>query len=210
MQSRWWLRANVILAIILCLTLNVLAAEFMAYTRVDLTKQKLYTLSEGTKAMLAENQEPIILRLVYSESQAAGFPALQSYALRIRGMLEEYVRRSHGMLTLEIIHPEPFSEEEDRAVALGMKAVPLDQAGTKLYLGVSASNSTDQLGAIGFLDPEREAWIEYDISKMLYQLAHPTKPMIGLMTNLPMLGEGGFGQPSPHGQYGSRCKRSMM
>ena len=94
--------------------------------RVDLTEQGLYTLSDGTLRILAKVEDPVTLKLYYSEHATGELQQFRSYATRVRELLEEIAARSDGQVTLEVIDPEPFSEAEDQAAAYGLQAIPLN------------------------------------------------------------------------------------
>jgi ABC-type uncharacterized transport system involved in gliding motility auxiliary subunit len=99
------------------------------------------------------------------------------------------VSHSNGKLTLKVIDPQPFSEEEDRATELGISSVPISATGEKLYLGLAATNSTDGKESIPYLDPERDEQLEYDVAKLVYKLSSTRKPVIGWLSSLPMSGD---------------------
>ena len=94
---------------------------------------------------------------------------------RVREMLEAYAARAGGKIQLELLDPEPFSPTEDRAVAFGLQGVPLDQSGEQVYFGLAATNSTDDQEIISFFQPERERFLEYDLTKLIHTLANPAK-----------------------------------
>ncbi len=177
-------------------TLVVLAVLFVAAmlvinpllrgARVDLTENRLYTLSEGTRNILGSIQEPIHLYLFFSDKASADIPQLRTYYQRVREMLEEMAARSGGKLRLEVIDPLPFSEEEDRASAFGLQAVPADAAGNQIYFGLAGTNATDGEQVIPFLQPDKEALLEYDVAKLVHTLSHPKKPVVGLLSGLDM------------------------
>src|SRR5262249_44545087 len=121
---------------------NVVAGRFLA-SRIDLTAEHLYTLSSGTRNTLAKIDEPITLRFYYSTRLGDEVPSYGVYAQRVREMLDQYVAKAHGKLRLEVYNPQPFSDVEDRAVAFGLKGVPLDAQGEQVYFGLAATNSTD-------------------------------------------------------------------
>ena len=102
-----------ILAVILCLSVNIFSSNSLRSIRLDLTQQGLYTLSPGSKRILEEIPEPIRLRFYFSEKLATQLPNIKTYGLRVRELLEEYVNLSKGKIRLEIIDPEPFTEAED-------------------------------------------------------------------------------------------------
>jgi ABC-type uncharacterized transport system involved in gliding motility auxiliary subunit len=111
-----------------------------------------------------------------------------TYATRVRDLLEEYAARSGGKLKLTIIEPEPFSEQEDQAVAGGLQGISLTGAGDNAYFGLVGTNSTDDKDTIPFFQANREAALEYDITKMIYNLANPEKRRVGVITSLPVFG----------------------
>jgi gliding motility-associatede transport system auxiliary component len=176
-------------AAMLLVAVNVIAAKTLATVRVDLTQHHLYTLSPGTFATLAKIDEPIVMRFYYSARLGKEIPSYGVYAQRVREMLEEYAAAANGKIELQILDPEPFSPTEDRAVAFGLQGVPVDQGGEQVYFGLAATNSTDDRQIIPFFQPERERFLEYDITKLVHALAFPKKPVIGLMTSLPLEGD---------------------
>ena len=154
--------------------------------RLDLTSSHLYTLSQGTKNILSSIDEPIHLYLFYSDKGSQDLPQLRVYAQRVREMLEEMAARAGGKLKLEVIDPQPYSEDEDRATGYGLQAVPAGQNGEKLFLGLAGTNSTNGKSVIPFLQPSKEAFLEYDVAKLIHELSVPKKPVVGLISGLPM------------------------
>jgi ABC-type uncharacterized transport system involved in gliding motility auxiliary subunit len=179
---------GLLIAAALFVAFNVFSANAFKSARADLTENKLYTLSDGTRHVLDHLQEPITLRFYFSKKLAAEVPTLQSYAQRVQELLEEYVAHSGGKLTLQVSDPEPFSEEEDRAVAYGLEGKPANAAGEVFYFGLAGTNTTDQEETIPFLNEAKEESLEYDITRMVYNLSNPKKKVIGLLTKLPMEG----------------------
>jgi len=171
------------LAIVLLANLTLRGAQ------LDLTEGKLYTLSDGTKHIVSDLKEPVNLYLFFSESAATPIPQIRNHGVRVQELLEQLVARSNGKLTLKVIDPLPFSEEEDRATELGISSVPISATGEKLYLGLAATNSTDGKESIGYLDPERDEQLEYDVAKLIYKLSSAKKPVIGWLSTLPMAGD---------------------
>src|SRR6185437_12207456 len=190
MTSLFSRRARAVIALaaaaILFVAVNVLADKTLRTTRIDLTSQRLYTLSKGTLNTLARIDEPIVLRFYYSPRLGTEIPSYGVYAQRVREMLEEYQAVSHGKIELQVLNPEPFSPTEDRAVAFGLQGVPVDQGGEQVYFGLAATNSTDDQQIIPFFQPDRERFLEYDVTKLIHGLAFPKKPVVGLMTALPL------------------------
>ncbi|HYI84046.1 MAG TPA: GldG family protein, partial [Acetobacteraceae bacterium] len=197
--------AGILAAAGLAVGVNMLVDRAAPRARIDLTEQNLYTLAGGTEQVLAGLKDPITLRLFYSRKLGAGVPSYGAYADRVREMLAEYVARSKGKLRLEILDPEPFSEIEDRALAYGLQGVPVDQSGEQVYFGLAASNLVDDERTIAFFQPERERFLEYDLTRLVYELSNPRRPVIGVMSSLPLNGDprtmmmrqsSQFGQPA--------------
>ena len=181
--------AAIAVALLLVLGINMLADRFLASARVDLTQERLFTLSPGTRSVLAGLQDPVTLRLFYSRRLGAEIPAFGGYAERVRDMLREYVAASGGKLRLEIRDPEPFSDTEDRAIALGLQAIPLDQSGEQVFFGLAASNQADDERNIPFFQPERERFLEMDLTRIIYELSNPRRPVLGVLSPLPLNGD---------------------
>src|SRR6187397_3017446 len=167
-------------AIILLANLTLRGAQ------VDLTDGKLYSLSEGTKHIVADLKEPVNLYYFFSENAATPIPQIRNHGVRVQELLEQLVAHSNGKLTLKVIDPQPFSEEEDRAQELGVTSMPVGASGEKLYLGLAATNSTDGKESIAFLDPQTEEQLEYDVAKLIHKLSTAKKPVIGWLSSLPM------------------------
>jgi ABC-type uncharacterized transport system involved in gliding motility auxiliary subunit len=184
---------------------NMLVDRLAPRARVDLTAQDLYTLAGGTEQVLAGLKDPITLRLFYSRKLGAAVPSYGAYADRVREMLAEYVARSRGKLRLEVLDPEPFSDTEDRALAYGLQGVPVDQSGEQVYFGLAATNLVDDERTIPFFQPDRERFLEYDLTRLVHELSNPRRPVIGVMSSLPLNGDARammmrqspqFGQPA--------------
>jgi ABC-type uncharacterized transport system involved in gliding motility auxiliary subunit len=190
MNTRTLSIAGLIVALVLLFAVNILSNTVFTAARVDLTENRLFTLSDGTRNILADLNEPITIRLYLSERLARTLPAINSYATRVKGLLGEYERASGGMIEVRIIDPEPFSEEEDRAVGYGLSGVPLEGGQEKLYMGLVGTNSVDDEDIIPFLSTSRESFIEYDITRMVYNLSSPELPVVGLLSSLPLKGAG--------------------
>jgi ABC-type uncharacterized transport system involved in gliding motility auxiliary subunit len=176
-------------AAVLAVGVNLLADRALPRLRLDLTQQRLYTLSEGTRQVLAGLTDPITLRLFYSRRLGAEIPLYGAYADRVREMLAEYVARSGDKIRLEVLDPEPFSELEDRALAYGLQGVPVDQSGEQVYFGLAASNLMDDERSIAFFQPDRERFLEYDLTRLVWELSNPRRPVLGVMSPLPLNGD---------------------
>jgi ABC-type uncharacterized transport system involved in gliding motility auxiliary subunit len=176
-------------AAVLAVSANVLAERMLPNARLDLTEQRLYTLSDGTKQVLAGLKDPVTLRLFYTRSLGSQVPVYGAYADRVRELLEEYAALSSGKVRLEYLDPEPFSETEDRALAYGMQGVPLDQSGEQVYFGLAGTNLLDDERVLPFLQPDRERFLEYDLTRLVYDLSGPKRPVMGMLSALPLNGD---------------------
>lgn len=164
----------------------VFSNTFFKSARLDLTEQQLFTLSEGSKAIVEAVQEPIHVYFYFSEESSRELTQLRTYAARVEALLEEYASHSKGNIVVTRIDPEPFSEAEDDADAYGLQKVPVGGAGDGLYFGIVANNALDGTEVISFLQPDKEAFLEYDISQVLFRLSQAVKPKIGLFSALPV------------------------
>jgi ABC-type uncharacterized transport system involved in gliding motility auxiliary subunit len=180
--------AALVMIAVMLVSANIVAARFLT-PRLDLTAERLYTLSSGTRHTLARIDEPITLRFYYSTRLGDEVPSYGVYAQRVRELLDQYVAAAHGKIRLEVYNPQAFSDAEDRAVAFGLKGVPLDAQGEQVYFGLAATNSTDDQQIVAFFAPDRERFLEYDLTKLIHALAFPKKTVVGLMTPLPLEGD---------------------
>ncbi len=180
-------------------TLLALAALFIGLTalsnftlrglRLDLTENRLYTLTPGTERIVRSLDEPVNLYFFFSDEAATALPGIKTYGARVREFLQELVAKSDGKLRLQVIDPAPFSEDEDRAAEFGLRAVPI--GGTApLYFGLAGSNSTDGSAVIEFFDPAKEQFLEYELAKLIHQLGATQRPVVGWLSSLQM--QGGF------------------
>src|SRR5579872_7028182 len=187
MTNRSTLGGGALLALaLLFIGLTILFDHTLRGWRLDLTQNHLYTTSTGTDRILKGIKEPINLYFFYSEKTAAQIPQIKTYGVRVREFLEELAARSGGKIRLHVIDPQPFSEDEDRASELGVRGAPVGPSGSQLYFGLAGTNSTDGRQAIEFFDPSKEEFLEYDVVKLVYQLANPKKPVIAWLSVLPM------------------------
>ena len=171
---------------VLLVVVNFLFGVTLKSWKWDLTENHLYTLSDGTRNILKGLDEPVTLRLYFSEKILSGIPSIMNYGRRVRELLEEYESLSDGKIRLIVSDPEPFSEEEDQAVQYGLQGVPVDSAGGTAYFGLVGTNSTDDKEVIAFFQPEKEQSLEYDLSKLVHKLNNPKQRVVGLLSGLPM------------------------
>lgn len=186
--------AGLLLIALAFLAFNMVSGLLFSGARLDLTEQKLYTISPGTKRILAGLDEPINLYFFYSDSGARELVPLRNYARRVEELLRAYEGEANGRIRLQVIDPEPFSENEDKATEFGLQGIPLQQGGDNLYFGLAGSNALDGVQVIPFFPLDQEEFLEYDISRLVQTLAQPQRPVVGLMSSLPL--NGGFDMAS--------------
>jgi|SRR5690554_3097792 len=183
-------KTGLILAIILFIAFIIVVNGNFKSARVDLTEDKLYTLSEGSLNILSSLQQPITLRFYYSEQVAQALPSLKAYAQRVQELLMEYERASDGMIQVKIINPRPFSDHEQRAQQYGLQSIPIDGETDPLFFGVAGTNLLNGLERIRFFQPEMEDVLEYDLTRLIYQLSDVQRKNVAVMSSLPIDGEG--------------------
>jgi ABC-type uncharacterized transport system involved in gliding motility auxiliary subunit len=171
---------------VLFIGLTILIAFVVRGARIDLTESNLYSIAPGTGRILKSLDEPINLYFFFSQDASSQSPQLRAYAQRVRELLEEMAQRSKGKLRLTLIDPQPFSEEEDRAAEFGLQSVPIGARGEALYFGLAGTNSTDGREIIGFFQPEKEEFLEYDVASLVQRLGHPKRTKVGLLAGLPV------------------------
>ncbi len=177
------------------LLINVVSSMLFTSSRLDLTEDKLFTVSEGTENILQTIDEPITLRFYFSEKVFSSVPNLLSYGHRVRDLLNEYVDLADGKLELIIADPEPFSDVEDEAVQYGLQGVPVDNIGGAGYFGLIGVNSVDAQESIIFFRPDKEDSLEYDLTRLIYKLINTQQPVLGLASSLPIFGAASNANP---------------
>ena len=160
--------------------------------KVDITDQGLYTLSDGTKAILGRLNQPIKAKLYYAKTAAMKAPDqiqyFNNYYEFVKALLEEYVAVSHGKVQLEVIDPRPFSDEEEEAIRKGLQRFPITQEETFFFgLVIQTQFGVDKV--IPFFSPDRHNFIEYDISYLIDTAITKQKKKIGVMSSLPVMGQ---------------------
>jgi len=191
MKARTSTAITLILCAALFLAVNVLASTMLGGERLDLTQDKLYTLSDGTKHILKNLKQPVTLRLYFSADAASQYPSIRAYADRVEDLLREYSALAGGKLSVRIINPEPFTPQEDEAVSYGLQGAPVNNGDT-LYFGLVGTNQTDKQDVIAFFNQDREQFLEYDLTHLVDKLSNTQRTKIGLMTSLPLqFGPGG-------------------
>jgi ABC-type uncharacterized transport system involved in gliding motility auxiliary subunit len=182
-----WLFSTVgiIAVLVIILAANLLGNLFKV--RADLTANKLYTLSDGTRKILGKLDTDVVLRFYYSKSDASAPIQLRTYAQQIQDLLDEYKQVSHGKIKVQLLDPVPDSDAEDSANLDGVDG-QTTQDGDKVYLGLAVS-CLDTKTAIPFLSPQRAPLLEYDISRAISNVINPKKTVVGVMSALPVMGQ---------------------
>src|SRR5580704_5979498 len=194
---------GLILLAVLFLGVVMLSNVGLRGMRLDLTQNKLYTLSSGTQQVLRELKEPVNLYFYFSRDVAAKqSPLILPYAARVREFLEEISARAGGKVHLHVLDPQPFSDDEDRAAEFGLQPLPVGNSGESLYFGLGGTNSTDGRSAIPNFQADREEFLEYDVAKLIQELGTPKKPVVGLLSSIGLQGQfnpqtGQMGEPWP-------------
>ncbi len=160
--------------------------------KVDVTDQQIYTLSDGTKAILGRLNQPIKIKLFYAKTAALKGPDqirfFNSYYEFVRALLDEYVAASNGMVDLEVIDPRPFSEEEEQALRLGLRRFPITEE-ESFFFGLAVQTQFGVEKTIPFFSPDRQNFVEYDISYLIDTAITRQKTRVGIMSSLPVMGD---------------------
>lgn len=177
----------ILLGLLLLLGINLLSRSTLGGFKLDLTEDRLYTLSAGSKAIARELSEPVQLEFYFTRAAGDDVPQIKSYAERITTLLEELVSASQGKIELSLLDPQPFSEVEDQASAAGLKPLALS-AQTTMYLGLVGRNAVGETELIPFFDPRQERFLEYEIAKLLSNLDRTERTTVGILSSLPVMG----------------------
>ncbi|HKR53951.1 MAG TPA: GldG family protein [Chthoniobacterales bacterium] len=176
---------GVIAMLLILVAFNLIAAQFKQ--RVDLTAERAYTLSPGTRAILAKLDTPVQVRFYCTRNVSTMPVVLTTHAQRVEDLLDEYRQASKGKIEIQRLNPEPDSDAEDSARLDGVEGQPL-RSGERIYLGLSVS-MLDQKQTIPFFAPDRERLLEYDISRAIARVMATEKPSVGVMSSLPVMGQ---------------------
>jgi ABC-type uncharacterized transport system involved in gliding motility auxiliary subunit len=165
---------------------NLIANSWFRSWRLDLTENQLYSISPGTQRTLDELSEPVQLTLYYSRDAARPLPQLQAYAARVREMLQTFEARSHGRVRFAEVDVEPFTEAEDDAAEAGVEPFRPFEGADPIYFGLTGANAIDDRRTIPLFDPQREPFLEYEITRLIFELEHPDRTRVALITSLPL------------------------
>ncbi|MEO6034782.1 MAG: GldG family protein [Verrucomicrobiota bacterium] len=191
---------GVVALLIIILAINVIASA--AKQRVDLTAEKAYTLSPGTKAILNKLDSRVTLRFYCSQGDE--MPVyFKTYARRVEDLLAEYKQAGKGKIVIEKYNPTPDSDAEDSARLNGIEGQALQMGAEKIYLGLVVS-LLDEKAALPFLAPDRERLLEYDLSRAIARVVTPKKPVVGVMSAFPVFGAESNPMMQRMGQQGSQ------
>jgi len=179
---------GIALAIALFLSINLYSILALNGARSDLTEEKLFTLTDSTRQVLADLDEPMLLRLYRSESLLAAAPQLNVYADRVNELLRTFSQLSNGLIRFEVVNPIPFSSEEDRAIQFQLRPFQLNAQGGNGYFGLVGTNTTDDIETIPFLAPEQEPFLEYELTGMVITLAQSRKKVVGVIDGIGAMG----------------------
>ena len=189
---------SVVCTILIFLSFNFIINKINFNIGIDFTSTKTFTLSKGTKNVLANIEEPLKIEFIYSRSLSKNIPIIQNYANQIEGLISRYVGLAKGKIEFQIIEPEPYSDEEDYVERFGVQGFPVDQEGSNVYFGLIATNTTDDTEIIPFFDPSKAGSLEKQLTDIVYKLNRIEKPKIGILTqvetqspnpNIPLQGE---------------------
>ena len=157
--------------------------------RVDLTAEQLYTLSPGSKAVLAKLDQKVTLKFFFSESAKDMPPSLKTYAEQVRDLLREYERAGKGNVVIETYDPKQDSDEEEWAVKYGVEPQQANPFGAPIYFGLVVTCGTQEQTIPGF-DPRMESTLENEITRHITRVVWPERPVVGVLSSIPgVLGE---------------------
>jgi len=177
--------AGLLIVVLIAVAANVILGNL--HLRKDLTEEKLYTLSDGTRNILKGLEQPVTLKLFFNKSDPKIPVGIKNFAQRVEDLLAEYEIRSEGKVLIETYDPKPDSDAEDWAQRYGISGQQMGMMGPTLYLGIVAVMG-DSEAEIPLLDPRAEDLLEYNVTRMITRVAYPKKPVIGVISSLPVLG----------------------
>lgn len=171
----------------LLLAVNVAASICLRSLNFDLTEEKLFTLSDGTKSILGKLDDKLKMKFFYSKKAAAEIPPLKQYADRVIQLLRQYEASSGGKITVELLEPRPDTEVEEWAINYGLRSVSRFGA-EDIYFGLVLLDEVGSEESMPFLSPDRESFLEYDITRLITSMSSSDKKTIGIMSGLNIMG----------------------
>ena len=191
------IRAIIAIALIAVITISAvtICQNVGKSIRADITDQKLYTLSDGTKAILGTLNQPLKIKLYYTKTAAMKGPDqirfFNNYYVFVRALLDEYVSHSKGNIELEVIDPRPFSEEEVDAIRHGLKKFALNEE-ENFFFGMVLETPFGVEKKIEFFSPDRQNFVEYDISYLIDTAVTREKRRVSIISSLSLMGDTGY------------------
>lgn len=164
----------------------VSVVELSRTVRIDLTENRLFTVSEGSVNLLSDLPNPTIMTVFFSDEASQELPGLRSFSQRMSDLLEQMTVYAKGQLQVVWKDPQPFSEIEDEALLVGLDALAVGDGGSNVYLGVVVEAENGSRQVIPFLSPQREYLLEYELIQAIGQAQKARLPRIGLLTELPI------------------------
>ncbi|MBC2712356.1 MAG: Gldg family protein [Desulfosarcina sp.] len=188
---------SAVLVLVIVVLVNILLSRTIL--RWDATEDNLYSLSQGTRTILSELDQKVVVKVFYSK-HVVNIPShIKTFAQRVIDFLSEYEQYGKGRISVEITDPKPDSEEEEWAIKYGMKGISLP-TGDQVYLGLVAL-AADQEAIIPFIDPTQETRLEYDLTRIIARVQTTDRMKIAVFSSLPVFGAApmnmGMGGPRP-------------
>ena len=187
-ESVWYSAGGVLAVFLIIVLVNFVLSPINS--RIDLTEGRVYTLSEGTRQVLAKLESPVKIRFYFSQGDATVPLPIKGYGRRVEDLLAEFRAAGKGKVIIEKLDPQPDSDAEDSAGLDGVEAQTLNN-GDRFYLGLSVSFA-DQKAAIPAISMDRERLLEYDITRAITRTTQTDKPIIGVMSAMQLFGGPGM------------------
>ncbi|NLB55940.1 MAG: GldG family protein [Lentisphaerae bacterium] len=155
--------------------------------RADLTEERLYSFSDGTKELLSKLDREITMKFFFSSSISEAPVQYKNFGRQIEDLLMEYRLAAKGKIKIEVYDPTPDSDAEEWAQKYGLAGQPLGMIGPTLYCGLVGISGDIEV-VMPALSPGREGQIEYDITRMIAQVGVAKAPVLGVLSTLPVFG----------------------
>jgi ABC-type uncharacterized transport system involved in gliding motility auxiliary subunit len=202
------------LAAVAAVLVLLLGANFIVSKlkwRADLTEERAFTLSEGTRKVLGGLKSPVQVRFYCTQGDEAMPMGLKNYAQSVEDLLDAMRAASGGKLQVQKLDPTPDSDAEDSARLDGIEPQVFPN-GDRIYFGLGFSQ-LDRKSALPFLSPDRERLLEYDAVRAINAVTSAEKPVLGLLTPLPTAAPppmmGMMNRPPSAGVFFDELRRSF-